>query len=148
MKKIGYSIIIIIALAISTVSVKASETETEIIEVRTTNVEDMTDSEVTELSKYVVNSIVDKSISSMKQYNDCFTNEALTQIQWYVTNNKISGTPSNIVSDWVYPEYSTTGDSVLMINAKIQNENFNNLYLVELHINKDGKIYGYNVWAY
>lgn len=57
---------------------------------------------------------------------------------------------ATIVVDRVYPNNSSTGDLVILINTKVwdQEQTYNNLYLMELHVNRDGKIYGYNIWAY
>lgn len=45
-------------------------------------------------------------------------------------------------------EYNTTSDGVIMADLKINNGDYNKLYLIEYHVNKDGRIYGHNIWAY
>ena len=143
MKKTIYSIVLAITLIASTVRIYAAD-----LEEMPSNLEVMTHTEINEFSRSVIESVILNDKSYMAEYVDCFTNESLNKIYGLVVNNDINGSIQSIVADWVYPKYSSTGDSVIMINVKLQSNVYNELYLFELHINADGKIYGYNVWAY
>ena len=143
MKKTIYSVVIALLLVVSAIEVYASDSKE-----LPSNLEVMTQTDVDEFSRSVVEAVLSNNKSCMSNYVDCFTNESLTKVYGYIVNNNIDGSIQSVVSDWVYPKYSATGDSVIMLNAKIQNNGYNELYLFELHINADGKVYGYNVWAY
>lgn len=146
MKKTIYSIVLTLALIVSTVTVYASNDTAN--EYEYSNLEQMTQTEVVEFSKSLVEAVLSNDKTPVNGYTNLFTSDVLTKIYGYIVNNDVSGNIQSIVVDWVYPKYSSTGDSIIMLNAKIQNNSYNNLYLFELHINADGKIYGYNVWAY
>lgn len=85
---------------------------------------------------------------------DLATPEARQRINEFIKNNKINeksyGKLVDTTLDFTYPEDSSTGDTVVMINAKIEylNGKYNKLYLFEYHINAEGKIYGFNAWVY
>lgn len=145
MKKTIYSIALTIVLLVSTISVYANDTSTEVVY---SNLEEMSNNEIDKACESIVKSVLGNDKSHMSKYVNCFTNEALTKIYTFVVNNEISGNIQSIVVDWIYPKYSSTSDSVMMLNAKIRQETYNNLYMFEFHINSEGKIYDYNVWAY
>lgn len=146
MKKSIYSIVLAVVLLVSTIKVYADDTVS--LELRTINLEEMTSDEIDNFSKAILDSTLSNNKEAIAKYANCFTDEKLTKIYEFITNNNISGTVQSMVVDWVYPKYSNTGDSVLMLNAKIQLSGYNELYLFEFHINADGKIYGYNIWTY
>lgn len=149
MKKSLYSIILSIILIVSTITVYASETEnTEEIELRTTNVEQMTNDEINQFCKDITSAIKDKSSKEIEEYNECFDSDTLSKFNSFILSNNIQGEVSSIVTDWVYPQYSQTEDSLMLMNIKVQLDSYNELYLFEFHINSEGKIYGYNIWAY
>ena len=53
------------------------------------------------------------------------------------------------VIDTIAVENSSNKDFVIMGNVKVEVENNrNNIYLLELHVNKYGEIYGFNIWGY
>lgn len=145
MNKTIYSIILAITLLVSTVSIYANDKSNDIVY---SNLEEMSNNEIDKACAVLVKSVLNNDKSSMVKYVDCFTNEALTKIYTFIVNNEISGDVQSIVVDWVYPKYSSTYDSVMLLNVKIRQNTYNNLYLFEFHINYSGKIYDYNVWAY
>ena len=58
---------------------------------------------------------------------------------------------SNMVDRAIYyvnQSNSSTKDTVIVVDCKTECERGNHMYLVEFHINREGKIYGYNVWQY
>lgn len=78
-----------------------------------------------------------------------FTNDCLYDIIQYTKNNTVDSTVvTELVVDYTTPSNSSTGDTVIMANAKIYYNSYNKLYLFEFHVNQEGKIYGYNVWVY
>ena len=136
MKKAIYSIILTVVLLVSSARVYAS------------NIENMSDSEIEKLGNVVLESVLSRDSTPIENYANCFTNETLEKLLNYINNNRISGNIQSTVIDWVHTSYSSTEDSVMMINVKVENNGYNELYLFEFHINAEGKIYGYNVWAY
>lgn len=58
----------------------------------------------------------------------------------------------NIIStviDTIAVENSSNKDFVIMGNVKVEVENNrNNIYILELHVNKYGEVYGFNIWGY
>lgn len=108
--------------------------------------------EVSEFSSGFVKSILTKDITFIEENKQIFHTNVLDRIENYVETNDIncSDIKGNIVADFTYPENSSTGDSVMMINAKLNcaGSNYNKMYLFELHIDANGKIYGYNIWVY
>lgn len=136
MKKAIYSVILTVVLLVSSVRVYAS------------NIENMSDSEIEKLGNAVLESVLSRDSKHIENYANCFTNETLEKLLDYINTNRIYGNIQSTVIDWVHTSYSSTEDSVMMINVKVENNGYNELYLFEFHINAEGKIYGYNVWAY
>lgn len=136
MKKAIYSVILTVVLLVSSVRVYAS------------NIENMSDSEIEKLGDAVLESVLSRDSTPIENYANCFTNETLEKLLNYINTNRIYGNIQSTVIDWVCTSYSSTEDSVMMINVKVENNGYNELYLFEFHINAEGKIYGYNVWAY
>lgn len=136
MKKAIYSVILTVVLLVSSVRVYAS------------NIENMSDSEIEKLGNAVLESVLSRDSKHIENYVNCFTNETLEKLLNYINTNRIYGNIQSTVIDWVCTSYSSTEDSVMMINVKVENNGYNELYLFEFHINAEGKIYGYNVWAY
>ena len=87
----------------------------------------------------------------MQSHYNYFTSPCYDRLIEYVKNNDINADIlTNFVIDFTYPENSTTGDTVIMANTKawLNGNKANVIYLFEFHVNSDGIIYGYNVWAY
>lgn len=85
-------------------------------------------------------------LRSKSQY---FSGNTLEEIVEYSLEDSIgSKIITEFVVDYTTPSYSSTGDTVIMANTKLQYNSYNKLYLFEFHVNKEGKIYGYNVWQY
>lgn len=81
--------------------------------------------------------------------NSTYKSSAYKSVYDFMSNNDIDGTCSNIVIDTTYPNNSSTGDFVIMANCKVNvKQGYNLVYLFEFHVNKDGRIYGFNAWVY
>lgn len=88
----------------------------------------------------------ESSLNVKAQY---FTNDCFAEVIEYTKENDInSSIVSELVVDYTTPSNSSTGDTVIMANTKIQYKQYNKLYMFELHVNKEGKIYGFNAWVY
>lgn len=138
----------VLVIAYSKVALASTEAESETKILRTYNVEQMTYDEVTEFSQVIAEALINDDKKALNNYVGCFTSSAMATMNDYIDNNSISGSLSMIVTDWIYPKYSNSGDSVMMINFKVQNSNYNEVCMIELHINSEGSIYGSNIWMY
>lgn len=145
MKKAKQLILILLVIIFSslvTFKVKASE-ELE----KPTNIEQMTVNEVNKLFYDLTDGIINHN--STKLPSGLIEQSAKTDLDILLVNNTIGGKLENVVVDFTYPENSSTGDTVVMVNAKVNYDNYyTKLYLFEYHVNASGKIYGYNVWVY
>ena len=140
-KKITYMILITIML---TLSIKANASE---YTVNTIKLDSCTQSELVEFGYNIAEHYINGTNIDSK-YIELLSADVNREIDSIKNTNNMK--ISNIVVDRIYPDKSTTGDTVLMVNIKAwdQEQTYNNLYLMELHVNRDGKIYGYNIWAY
>ena len=79
-----------------------------------------------------------------------FTEDTLQSYANLVRKNKLSGNIIEVQIDYIDVHASATSDKVVMYNMKLKpsNETINLVCMLEFHINRDGKIYGYNLWAY
>lgn len=97
----------------------------------------------------VILDILKHDESSLQTKLQYFTNDCFYDVSQYTKNNKVESTIiPELVIDYTTPSNSSTGDTVIMANAKVQYKSYNKVYLFEFHVNQDGKIYGYNVWIY
>lgn len=131
--------ITIILLVITCVSVvNASENNT--------NIEKMNIKEINSLMYNLTDSYIKHNTDTID--TSVFTDNIIGDIINYTNNNNIGGEIRNIVVDFTYPDNSSTGDTVIMVNTKVKYSEYDKLYLFEYHINADGKIYGFNAWVY
>lgn len=116
-----------------------------------TNIEKMTETEMNNSIMSIIDSAINNNDNELLDYKDLFTEDCLEKYRKNVVNtNLVTGIVSEKAIDIVTPQDSETSDTVLMCNIRLSNNNniYNKIYLFEFHINADGKIYGYNVWAY
>lgn len=126
-------------------------TKTVIADTQHTNIEKMTMNEMNSSIMGIISSAIDSNDTELLNYKDLFTEDCLEKYRRNIVNtNLITGILSEKAIDIVKPQDSETSDTVLMCNIRLcNNENiYNKIYLFEFHINTDGKIYGYNIWAY
>lgn len=140
-KKITYIILITIMLTLS-IETNASE-----YVVNTIKLDRCTQSELVEFGYNIAEHYIN-GVDIDNKYIELLSVDVNREINSIKNTNNMK--ISNIVVDRIYPDKSTTGDTVLMVNIKAwdQEQTYNNLYMMELHVNRDGKIYGYNIWTY
>lgn len=145
--KCSLSMLIITAISVVMLGViKANATTQNKI-----NFETMSKAETEQTIRSIVGVIVSNDASWIDNNYMYFTSPCFDKIKGYASNNNIIGDViSDVVVDFTYPENSTTGDTVIMANTRIwaNGNTVNCVYLFEFHINSEGLIYGYNVWAY
>lgn len=126
-------------------TVKANENK-----LRTTNVEKMNTDEVRKMTDDIISGILENDASSISKYSQCLTSEVDSQLNKYTANNNLKGSIIERIIDYIDTKNSDTEDYVIMVNTRLQlaKAGYNELVMFEFHVNKDGKIYGYNVWAY
>lgn len=149
MKKKVISVALAIMMSLTTVpslayagTVDSNTKEVEQSE-KKISVEQMTVIEKYEYANKVINAIID---SQVYEIGDYFTSECYANI--IRDNTYYLGSASTLVCDGIQVSNSSNKDFVLMCNTKLMDRGTNYAYLFELHINADGKIYGYNIWAY
>lgn len=147
MKKTIYYVLCLILTIFSIENIiYASEQYNETI-----NLEQMHKNDCDKTIINIVNAIVNNDTQYIYDNSEMFETNCLYKLDETIRNYKVEGNKlSNIVIDFTYPENSSTGDSVIMVNTLIwkADKSYNLAYLFEFHINKDGKIYGYNIWVY
>lgn len=150
MKKRIISVVVLIVLTVSLLYVNRNNVSAAS---SPSNLEDMQYSELQETALYLAQSVIFKNESLISEHrlDELFTSSAYDKYINLVNNNEIGGEMiGDCIADVTYPDESSTGDTVLMINSKVwyNSKEYNQLNLLEFHINKDGKIYGFNVWMY
>lgn len=140
---------VIVAMVIITITALIL-TKTTSADNQHTNIEKMTKTEMSNSIMSIIESTITSNDTELLNYKDLFTEDCLEKYRRNVVNtNIITGIVSEKAIDIVTPQDSETSDTVLMCNIRLSNNNiYNKIYLFEFHINADGKIYGYNVWAY
>lgn len=141
---------VIVAMVIITITALIL-TKTTSADNQHTNIEKMTKTEMSNSIMSIIESTITSNDTELLNYKDLFTEDCLEKYRRNVVNtNIITGIISEKAIDIVTPQDSETSDTVLMCNIRLSNnENiYNKIYLFEFHINADGKIYGYNIWAY
>lgn len=141
------SILIIVTVSVAILgTIKANATTQDKI-----NFETMPKAETEQTIRSIVGVIVSNDASWIDNNYMYFTSPCFDKIKAYASNNNIIGDViSEVVVDFTYPENSTTGDTVIMANTRVwaNGNTVNCVYLFEFHVNSEGLIYGYNVWAY
>lgn len=119
--------------------------------VQVENLETMSKNDCEDIMIDLLIAIINNDTSFMYKYIGMFTSDCYDTMYQYISSNDInSSIISNMTLDFTYPDNSSTGDSVMMLNTKVwyDNQSYNLLYLFEFHINSAGDIYGFNVWTY
>lgn len=144
--RLKLSVVLLIIICMVKVNVSTASESNQSIDLNRLN-----DSRCEQLIKEIVSDIVYEDTESFKQKAGYFTSECYYKLESYIERGSIDseGIVSN-VTDTVNVNDSATGDTVIMVNLKLgfDNDKYNKLYLIELHINAGGDIYGYNIWAY
>lgn len=113
------------------------------------NIEELNLKEQNIIIDGIIDGIINNNQSRIREYRDYIIADTYARLNKYSKNNKIE--KGNIISNLyeiTYPDNSSSGDTVIMKNITITYNKYNLMYLFEFHINKEGIIYGYNVWVY
>ena len=135
---------LIMCLAIISLSSIHAEASSNVISLEKTTL-----SQCKDTMTNIINAVIEKDSNKLSEYSNLFVFDSFDKLSKYTTNNGINcDSMSSIAIDFTYPDNSSTGDTVIMCNTKLEYSNYNKLYLFEFHVNKDGLIYGYNIWQY
>ena len=115
------------------------------------NLETLSEIDRKEYMNNIFKAIYNKDNTYILNNTALFTEDCYEKLLEYIENNTIDSTViGDTVIDTITVSNSSTGDCVIMLNAKVwyDNQGYNKLYLLEFHINAKGIIYGYNIWVY
>lgn len=146
MKRCTIILTIIICILTVNISVYAtSETNTQ-----NNSIEKMNMYEYYDTINSLIQGIVNKDTSFLINNVTLFTSNSYDRMYKYIESNDIVGEVGDVTIDFIHPASSSTGDTVVMANFKVweDNKKYNTIYLLELHIDRNGDIYGYNMWLY
>jgi hypothetical protein len=144
MKKRVISIASLLVVAAAMVGCNSNKGNTE------KNIEGMKDNEIAQLCSGMVAGIVDNDASFLTKEYELFENATYERMMELISKSKFNG--GDIVEnvcDIVRVDKSSTEDMVIFVNSKVAyDDTYKIVYSFEFHINKQGKIYGFNVWIY
>lgn len=138
----GFKVRVIAALAsLSLLTGLASADETKQI-----SVEQMTVSERYDFAGDIVSAILSNDTAELQKIapyltSDCYSKLLRSKVEF-------NGPVTRMICDKIEVNNSSDKDCVLMCNTMVINGAVNNAYLFELHIDANGKVYGYNIWVY
>lgn len=114
------------------------------------NVEKMSDSQIEDMCITIVNGMLDNKKENIDKFREFMTEDTYSEILQVLKSKKYKGSLGDISFNIINTENSETKDYVIMFNFKVQPKDlsYNTCNLMELHVNKDGKIYGFNIWNY
>ncbi len=143
MRKVLCLLVVTLTVCILTVNASAEEHN------QSNNLEKMNRTECNSIIQSISTSIINNNAQSLSANSDYFEPQAYKSVIDFINRDSVKGSIIDSIIEFTYPDYSSTGDSVVMANYKLSIGNKHNiLYLFEFHINKDGKIYGFNAWEY
>ena len=139
MKKHYFLWVFIVILLISTITAYADET----------NLERMDRAKCSSTMQSIGSAIINSDEQSLLYNTAYFETSAYQSVYNFIEKDSIQGSVIDNSIEFTYPDNSSTGDSVIMMNYKLSIGNgYNVIYLFEFHINSNGKIYGFNAWEY
>ena len=115
------------------------------------NLETLSEIDRKEYMNNIFKAIYNKDNTYILNNTALFTEDCYEKLLEYIESNNIdSSVIGDVVIDTITVNDSSTGDCVVMLNAKIWygDQEYNKVYLLEFHINAEGRIYGYNIWVY
>lgn len=114
-----------------------------------------------EITKAQLDSVIEVIASNMTfevmnsetlgQYRNYFEGVEFQNVSSILTSEKANGDTANLQSIQIIycnADSTTTKDTVVFADMKVNYGEYNLMYLVELHIDNDGYIYGHNIWVY
>lgn len=133
-------VILISVLVISVYDTRASEYNFELL----------TYKEQSQIVLDIITSVSQGDIDGIESSAPYMTEQVYIDLTKDSSTKIMQGNIGQLAVDVIDVESSSTGDTVIMANAKVWTlaQTYNNLYLYEFHVNRDGKIYGYNLWVY
>jgi hypothetical protein len=143
MKKILALVVLSLSLICGTLTIYANNTED-------VKIENLSQKEVNRIVSSVTYGVFNNDTSDITEYAKYFTGDCFTNLYNYTMENNLEheSVVSSVI-DFTYPENSSTGDTVIMVNAQIlYDSTHKGLYLFEYHVDANGDIYGYNIWVY
>lgn len=111
------------------------------------DIETLSYSDREDLTFNICKAIAAADSASLKNFADYFEPECYAYIVREVGDVR-GGNIISYVNDYIKPQNSSNGDYVTLSNLMLMYNNDKHAMCVELHYNKDGKIYGYNFWQY
>lgn len=138
MKKI-LCIIVTLSILMCTIVVSAEEP----------NLERMDRAKCSSTMQSICSAIINSDEQLLLENTAYFETSAYQSVFNFIEKDSIQGSIIDNSIEFTYPDKSSTGDSVIMMNYKLSIGNgYNVIYLFEFHINSNGKIYGFNAWEY
>lgn len=138
-------------ITLTTISIQAEVINTQDKIVLTSDsLEQLNRNELISFTDMLLTIVINKDTTTFQQYDKYFTRDTYEKFMEYIKSNDVYGSPSKRAVDTIPVKYSNTNDYVIQANYEILtlNSNYTLTYLYELHVNSEGKIYGYNVWVY
>lgn len=154
MKKLNKILIIITAVVITLsiiFSVKAQEglSKDQAKYLLMSEIENVT-SDFENLTDDLINRKLNVSNLSSNSYGIAFTKSASEKFKNTRTLDDLYLSElTEIESHYIIPENTTSGDLIIVVDARMVNEKDNEfLVLFEYHINSGNQVYGINTWVY
>lgn len=152
MKKIRVTSLIV-AVSILLISIPVGATDKASREntgLSSDKVTEMTKDEYTYVFTEIARDSLLKDIVATDIYYNSFTQECAFKYSDYVQGNSLkAGSIIERSVEYIKPENSATGDTIVMVNLKAQFiQQYNLCYLFEYHIDTSGKICDFTVWQY
>ena len=138
-----------VTLTVCILTLNASAEEHDQLHKKVYNLEKMNRTECNSIIQSISTSIINNNLKSLSANSDYFEAPAYKSVADFINRDSVKGSIIDSIIEFTYPDNSSTGDSVVMANYKLSIGNKHNiLYLFEFHINKEGRIYGFNAWEY
>ena len=114
------------------------------------SLDSMTKNEMYDTFKNITTAIVTRDETRLYEYSKYFSTQTMEQLVDYSKTLRADDLPTDFCIDYTGPSYSSTGDTVILVNFKIWSSDAttNTVYLYEFHINDSAQIYGYQIWVY
>ena len=139
MKKHCLLWVIISVLIISTITAYADEP----------SLERMDRAKCSSIMQSICSAIINSNEQALLSNTAYFETSAYQSVYNFIEKRSVQGNVIDSSIEFTYPDNSSTGDSVIMMNYKLSvGGGYNVLYLFEFHVNSNGKIYGFNAWEY
>lgn len=119
------------------------------VKAETNNLEQMSSQDRVDTIQTLIYGIVKNDVSQLNKVKLSVKTDIYQELIKYASEDNFYG--GDIIEckvETTFPDKSSTGDTVIMANTKINYTNYTLLYLFEFHVDINGEIYGYNIWVY